>query len=87
MKPLIQVWVSFTVVANSSTSNQNWTSRPNGFYYYDGLSSYFFTGSTNGFMLANSDIGGYGATTNTQLISPSFSTVGWTGMTLQFKEI
>lgn len=73
---------TFTVVASSSTPAQDWTPRANGYVY----SSYTFSGSTSGFMLANSDIGGSGATTNTQLISPSFSTIGWSGLSLQFKE-
>jgi hypothetical protein len=37
-------------------------------------------------MMANSDVGGSGSTANTQLISPSFSTVGFNNLSLNFKE-
>ncbi|HPS63557.1 MAG TPA: BNR-repeat neuraminidase N-terminal domain-containing protein, partial [Bacteroidales bacterium] len=73
---------SFTVTAGSSTALCDWTPRANGYVY----SGYTFSGSTSGFMLANSDAGGSGSTTNTQLTSPSFSTAGITGVVLSFKE-
>ncbi len=75
---------SFSIVASSSTAAQDWTARANGYVY---SSSYTFSGSTGGFMLANSDVGGSSsATTNTQLVSPAFSTLGYYGMSLSFKE-
>jgi hypothetical protein len=73
---------TFTTVNNSSSTNQNWTPRSNGYAY----SSSTFSGSISGFMMANSDIGGSGSTANSQLISPSFSTVGYTNLTLNFIE-
>ena len=73
---------TFVVTANSSTTAQDWTPRSNGYVY----SSYTFSGSTNGFMMANSDVGGSSATTNTILTSPSFSTIGYSGLTLALKE-
>jgi hypothetical protein len=74
---------TFTVTAGSSTAAQDWAPQSNGYAY----SSTSFTGSTNGFMFANSDIGGAStASTNTQLTSASFSTIGVSSMTLSFKE-
>jgi hypothetical protein len=73
---------SFTFTAGSTVTDMDWTPRANGFAY----GSNIFSGSTNGFMLANSDLGGSGTSANTKLISPSFSTMSHTGITLSFKE-
>jgi trimeric autotransporter adhesin len=73
---------AFTVAAGSSTAAQDWAPQSNGYTY----SSTSFTGSTNGFMFANSDTAGSTGTTNTQLTSASFSTIGASSMTLTFKE-
>ncbi len=51
--------------------------------------TYSFTNysTTNGgkFIMANADVGGSGSTTNTQFVSPSFSTVGLNSATLTFE--
>ncbi len=72
----------FTAVNASSSSNQDWAPQSNGYVY----SSNAHTGSVLGFMMANSDIAGSGSTANTILVSPSFSTVGMTSISLTFKE-
>jgi hypothetical protein len=69
---------TFTSTTLSSSAIQNWAPQANGYLSH--------TGSVSGFMMANSDIGGSGSTANTQLISPSFSTVGFNNLSLNFKE-
>ncbi|MCF6130412.1 PKD domain-containing protein [Flavobacterium sp. AS60] len=73
---------TFTTVNASSSASINWAPQANGYIY--GLTT--FSGSTGGFMMANSDVTGDTNTTNTQLVSPSFSTIGYSNLTLQLKE-
>lgn len=73
---------AFTSTTASSTVAQNWTPQSNGYVY----SSNTHSGSVSGFMMANSDVGGSGSTANTRLISPSFSTIGLSNLSLNFKE-
>ena len=73
---------TFTSTTLSSSAPQNWAPQVNGYSY----SFTPHTGSVSGFMMANSDVGGSGSTANTQLISPSFSTVGYNNLSLNFKE-
>ena len=44
----------------------------------------FYSNDNSDFVMSNSDAQGTGGTTNTQLISPAFSTVGYTSVTLSF---
>jgi hypothetical protein len=59
-----------------------WTIRPTGYVY----STDTFTGNSGAnFIMANSDLAGSGVTGDTSLFSPSFSTVGYTTLTLTYK--
>jgi len=75
----------FTAV-NTSTGGNNpaaaaWTLRPNGYVY----SSVTFNSPDNSqFIMSNSDAQGSGGTTHTELISPTFSSVGFDSITIQF---
>ncbi|MDI1315665.1 immunoglobulin domain-containing protein, partial [Flavobacterium sp.] len=72
---------SFTATTGSSNAVSNWTPRANG--YVTGVT---YSGSTNGFVLADADAGGSGVTVNTNLISSSINTTGYTNLTLSFNE-
>jgi hypothetical protein len=75
---------SFTAINNStggSPADAAWTLRPDGYYY-----SYttFHSNDNSQFIMSNSDDQGSGGTTNTELISPEFSTVGLDSLVLDF---
>lgn len=71
----------FTTVNASSSAIQNWTNQANGYVY-----STTYSGSVGNFVIANSDAGGTGSTANTILVSPAFSTLGYSTLSLQFRE-
>ena len=75
---------SFTTINNSTGGTPEdaaWTLRPDGYSY-----SYttFHSNDNTQFIMSNSDAQGSGGTTNTELISPEFSTVGFDSLTLDF---
>ncbi|HQE37619.1 MAG TPA: hypothetical protein PL022_11465, partial [Limnochordia bacterium] len=75
---------SFTAINNSTggtPADAAWTLRPDGYYY-----SYttFHSNDNSQFIMSNSDDQGSGGTTNTELISPEFSTVGLDSLVLDF---
>ena len=62
-----------------------WQLRPNG-YTYAGLLSYTFNSpDASQFAITISDAGGIGSTTSSKLISPAFSLVGYSTITLSFQ--
>ena len=76
---------SWTVVNNSTGGTDPslvaWTLRPTGYVY----STDTFTGDSGTmFIMANSDAAGNGIMGDTSLFSPSFSTVGYSTVTLTF---
>jgi hypothetical protein len=74
---------TFTTVNNSVNgipANPAWTTRTSPYVY--GLT--FSSNDNSQFIMSNSDSGGGAGTTNTQLISPVFSLVGYTDATLSF---
>ncbi|MDO7886512.1 M43 family zinc metalloprotease [Hymenobacter cheonanensis] len=74
-------------IGNAGLASTAWQYRPAPFSYssaYVELSSYSLNGSR--FALANSDIGGANSTTNTTLVSPVFSTVGYSTLQVAFQQ-
>ncbi len=74
----------FTAVNNSTGGNAaaaGWTLRPNG-YVYGGFT--FNSPDNSQFIMSNSDAQGSSGTTRTELISPTFSSVGVDSITLTF---
>lgn len=75
---------SWTTINNSTggtPADAAWTLRTNPYVY---STTTFNSNEGSQFMLTNSDVQGSGSTTNTELISPSFSTVGYTSLNLNF---
>lgn len=66
-----------------------WGSIASPFTYLAGSLDFSNFSTTNGgnFYMSNSDVGGSGSTTNTQLVSPVFSTVGMTSANLTFEHV
>jgi len=74
-------------IGNAGLASTAWRYRPSPFSYssaYVELNSYSLNGSQ--FALANSDIGGTNSTTNTTLVSPVFSTVGYSTLQVAFQQ-
>jgi hypothetical protein len=74
-------------IGNTGLAKTAWQYRPTPFNYssaYVELSSYSLNGSR--FALANSDIGGANSATNTTLVSPVFSTVGYSTLQVAFQQ-
>ncbi len=78
-------WTIVNGASSPSASNFYYQSAP----YTDSAGSATFSNFTTvqggKFALSNSDAGGSGSTSNSQLISPSFSTVGLSAATLTFE--
>lgn len=75
--------------APSSPAACAWMSQAQPFTWIAGSLNFSNFTTTNGgnFFMSNSDAGGSGSTTNTQLVSPVFSTVGMTSATLTFEHV
>lgn len=76
---------SWTAINNSTggtPANSDWTLSPNN-YVYGGFTT-FSSNDASQFYLTNSDSQGSGGTTETQLVSPSFSTMSYTSANLKF---
>ncbi len=76
-------WTTVNNSTGGTPANAAWTLRSNP-YVYSGTSTTFNSGEGTQFMLSNSDEQGSGSTASTQLISPTFSTVGYTTLSLSF---
>ena len=75
-------WTNTTTGSSGGTiANAAWTLRANG-YVTDG--STFNSNDATQFYMTNSDLQGSGSTTQTTLVSPAFSTVGYTSLSLSF---
>lgn len=80
----------WTVVNDPGSSAATyWMSQASPFNLIAGSLSFTNFSTVNGgnFYMSNSDAGGSGSTTNTQLISPVFSTMGMTSANLTFEHI
>jgi hypothetical protein len=72
----------FVATSTGSTSVlSKWGPQANGYSYLE-----TFSGSTNGFAFSNHDAPGSGSSSNETLTSPSFNTLGATGLSFQMKE-
>ncbi|MBK6934617.1 MAG: hypothetical protein IPH17_06035 [Bacteroidales bacterium] len=78
---------SFTAINNSTggtPADAAWTLRPDGYSYGSYFPVVFHSNDNSQFIMSNSDDQGSGGTTNTELISPEFSTVGLDSLVLDF---
>jgi hypothetical protein len=78
---------TFTAINNSSggtPANAAWTLRPDGYSYGSYSPVTFHSNDNSQFIMSNSDAQGSSSTTNTELISPEFSTVGFDSLTVDF---
>ncbi|MGB4454561.1 MAG: hypothetical protein WBI52_03390, partial [Bacteroidales bacterium] len=78
---------SFTAINNSTGGTPEdaaWTLRPDGYSYGSYSPVVFHSNDNTQFIMSNSDDQGSGGTTNTELISPEFSTVGLDSLVLDF---
>jgi len=77
-----------TVNAGASPAATNWTLQ-NAPFAYDGIVDFanFATPQGGGFVISNADAGASGFTTNSQLVSPAFSTSGMATATLTFQNL
>lgn len=81
----IAPWTTTNTSTGGTPANAAWTARPNNYLFnaYDGDVS-FSSNDASQFVLSNSDAQGSGGTTATTLVSPAFSTVGYTSATLTY---
>lgn len=78
---------SFTAINNSTggtPANAAWTLTPDGYSYGSYSPVVFHSNDNSQFIMSNSDAQGSGGTTNTELISPEFNTVGLDSLVLDF---
>jgi len=73
-------WTTLNNSTGGTPANVAWTLRPNG--YVRGIT--FNSNDNTQFYLSDSDDGGSGNITNASLITPSFSTIGFTQVNLNF---
>lgn len=74
-------WTTVNNSTGGTPASAEWTLRPD---LYDNSSGIFSSNDYTQFYLCDSDAQGPGGTTNTELISPSFSTVGFVSAVLTF---
>jgi len=81
----IAPWTTTNTSTGGTPANAAWTPRADGYQFnaYDGLVT-FHSNDASQFVLSNSDAQGSGGTTATTLVSPSFSTVGYSAASLGF---
>lgn len=81
----IAPWTTTNTSTGGTPANAAWTARPNNYLFnaYDGDVT-FSSNDASQFVLSNSDAQGSGGTTATTLVSPAFSTVGYTSATLTY---
>lgn len=73
-------WTTLNNSTGGTPANVAWTLRPNGYV----RSITFNSNDNTQFYLSDSDNGGSGNITNVSLISPSFSTIGFTQVNINF---
>ncbi|MEZ4791072.1 MAG: PKD domain-containing protein [Flavobacteriales bacterium] len=80
----ISPWTTTNSSTGGTPANAAWTARADGYQFnaYDGLVT-FSSNDASQFALSNSDAQG-GGTTATTLVSPVFSTVGYTALSLSY---
>jgi hypothetical protein len=75
-------WTRTNTSTGGTPANAAWIDRPDGYVYAAGTP--YHSNDNSQFVQSNSDAQGSGSTTQTTLRSPSFSTVGYTGLSLDF---
>jgi hypothetical protein len=82
---------SWTTVNNTTTTGTGnpadtaWTIRPNPYTSPNSTPVTFNSSGGSNFILSNADLGGSGTSVFTILQSPSFSTVGYTGLSISYR--
>ncbi|MEO8591358.1 MAG: T9SS type A sorting domain-containing protein [Flavobacteriales bacterium] len=79
-------WTTTNTSGGGTPANAAWTLRPNNYFYNasGGSDPTFSSNDASQFYLSNSDAQGSGGTTATTLVSPAFSTVGYSTVSLSF---
>lgn len=77
----IAPWTTTNTSTGGTPANASWTLRADG---YNVSSQTFHSNDASQFVMSNSDAQGNGSTTATTLISPAFSTMGFTAASLGF---
>lgn len=81
-------WTSTNTSTTTGTGNPAltaWGPRPDGFVYSTGTQGgTFHSNDSSQFYMTNADAGGSGVTVNTTLVSPAFSTVGYSSVSVSF---
>ncbi len=77
----INGWTTINNSTGGTPAAAAWTLTADG-YIYDGDSHY--SNDNSQFYMSNSDAAGFGSTTNTLLVSPAFSTVGFAAVNVSF---
>jgi|GEM_PF-1696827 len=76
-------WAKTNTSTGTTPAAADWTLRPDG-HVYGTTPVTFHSNDNSQFYITNSDAIGTGASTSTSLITPSFSTVGFTACNLKF---
>ncbi len=74
-------WTTVNSSTGGTPANAAWTLRPDGYVY---SSTTYKSNDNSQFIMSNSDAQGTGGSTNTQLVSPAFSTVGYSAAGINF---
>ena len=77
----ISPWTTTNTSTGGTTANAAWTARANN-YNYSG--TVFSSNDASQFVLSNSDAQGSGSTTATTIVSPVFSTEGYSALSLSY---
>lgn len=79
-------WTTTNTSTGGTVADAAWTLRPNNYFYNasSGADPTFSSNDNTQFYLSNSDDQGSGGTTATTLVSPAFSTVGQSALTLTY---
>lgn len=75
-------WTRTNLSTGGTPANAAWTDRPDGYVYAAGTP--YHSNDNSQFVQSNSDAQGSGSTTNVLLQSPAFSTVGYTGVSVNY---
>ncbi len=76
-------WTNTNSSIGGTPNNASWTLMPNN-YNYTTYNVIFNSNDNSQFYLSNSDAQGQSSTTNTTLVSPSFSTLGFNAVSINF---
>lgn len=76
-------WTNTNTSTGGTPNNASWSLQPNN-YNYTNYNITFNSNDNSQFYLSNSDAQGWNSITNTTLVSPSFSTLGFNSVSINF---